>query len=938
MTNYADRPLADLMTGRQRAEAAGDQKAVQEFDGVIQYHPERLAAGYAKAATAGDIDAQEEFRRRYYGQRKPSNDTLPGDPLFLQDAAQYYQADQGKPFEGSPEDLGKWALSRIGQFNYNTVTMGKEAFDAATKYDRPGSQALLGLLDAYDKLPVSLEGTGRLLKGIVTDPTTYVTGGVGAAVKLVGRGAAKKGAVEAMKLALRKKLKDEVSDTLVEAGAKDLVESGITRTGGRTLARSAGAGAAAGAGYGAAADLSRQSVEVGAGAREDLSGGQALGAAAVGGALGGGLGAALGSGAGRRARKSIQGTADAVRVGADVDGTAATVAIQKAAIDQAGDEAARRQSSEIVQRLQSGSSPNPSEDLRALSQLTIDTTKKAGVDSNARFNADAANTAFVGSAVRAGDMFQRLRRLHDLGVVNTRTMNDIDHALRAGKSPKGFGRLETFERAIGQPGVSAEAKDILRGLKGEVDIMDRLVRVRNLKDQKSLPLQVLDDPRARALFDVYNPFGGSTGARVGLRFAEPLLAKLGIAPTPVSRSAAARARMSKTGPHLQAVMSQLDAGAMADMAGTNRAYGRFARLQDARNFERQLKLRRDAEAKRAAEAQARMAAARAESQAAAAAEEKAAKEAQREQLRALREQTARLKVQRAQERLAAQRDSDLKRQVAEEAKRAQEQQAAALQAGRVSHVTAGPPSMPIWNMQMQEGQLKEAQRLANRAMLEQRAVARKSAQASTQRDVDNTLLGALDESMGAVDARGGLQQQWRDATGLTNAEVLKGLRLMVKGLESTGQDTKQLAKVIKDFEANRPISKGLFYRLQDRLNAMADSEVLKREREAIRPATPTTGSAAPSQGSDYIASPASYEAAVLRAEEAATRVTDTIMQMPLPQLQKAQILLKIQSIRELRAVADKEEVFRELLSAWEGSPEVHAVLMSLEPAIATGVK
>lgn len=815
MSKYAERPLAELEAGRQRALAAGDQAAVQEFDGVMRYHPERLAQGYSKASAAGDIDAQEEFRRRYYGQRRPTNDTLPNDPMFLQDAAEYYRADQGKPFEGSPEALGKWAVDRIGQFNYNMAVMGKEALDVATEYDKRGSQALLGLLDAYDHLPMSLEGTGRFLKGVATDPTTYLTGGVGAVAKLAGRGAAKEGAVQAMKAALRKKLKGEVSDALVTAGAKDLVESGITRTGGRTLARSAAGGAAAGAGYGAASDVGRQSVEVGAGAREGVSGGQALGAAAVGAAFGGGLGTAIGSGAGRRARQGIRRTAEGVRVGADADGAAATVAIQKAAIDQAGDETARRQAEEIVQRLHSGSSQNPSEDLRALSQLTLDTTKKAGVDSNARFNADAANTAFVGSAVRAGDMFQRLRKLHDLGVVNTRTMNDIDHALRAGKSPKGFGRPQAFERALSGPGMTPEVRDILRGLKGEVDIMDRLVRVRNLKDQKSLPLQVLDDPRARALFDVYNPFGGSTGARVGLQFAEPLLARLGVAPTPVARSAAARARMPEVGPNLQAALSKLDERAAAGMAGTSRAYERFARLQDQRNFQRLLQQRRAVEQRR---------------------------------------------------------------------------------------------------QRMIEDQRSKMDR-------EDRA----------------KLLEDMDAALGPVEARGGLQQQWRDATGLDNQEILRGLESIKAQLSADGRDTRQLSKVLEDFQANRPIrDEQLFYRIQDRLIRMQEQGLLKQADERLRPALVAPDVVQGPRSS--VRNPIAYQAAVSRAEESARDVTVDILSLPLPPLQKADLVETINRIRTTKDVAEKQAIFKALAKRYWNIEEVRNALRGMGPALVTGSK
>lgn len=75
-------------------------------------------------------------------------------------------------FGKSDEDAAKYGIEMMGFFNYN---LPKMAVDAARIHGASESQkrAFLYLMESYDDLGISLAGTGRFFKGVLSDPTTY---------------------------------------------------------------------------------------------------------------------------------------------------------------------------------------------------------------------------------------------------------------------------------------------------------------------------------------------------------------------------------------------------------------------------------------------------------------------------------------------------------------------------------------------------------------------------------------------------------------------------------------------------------------------------------------------------------------------------------------------------------------------------------------------
>ena len=104
-------------------------------------------------------------------------------------------------FGKSDEDAAKYGIEMMGFFNYN---LPKMAVDAARVHGASESQkrAFLYLMESYDDLGVSLAGTGRFFKGILSDPTTYAglaTFGLVAAGGVTAKIATKEGLMQLLK-------------------------------------------------------------------------------------------------------------------------------------------------------------------------------------------------------------------------------------------------------------------------------------------------------------------------------------------------------------------------------------------------------------------------------------------------------------------------------------------------------------------------------------------------------------------------------------------------------------------------------------------------------------------------------------------------------------------------------------------------------------------
>jgi len=161
---------------------------------------------------------------------------------------------------GSDQEYGEWGIEFMGEFNWNMIRMGTAA---STIYGDKASddqkQAMLMLMDGYDTLPVTWQGTKRAFKNVFTDPTTYV--GLGSlGFGLAGRSGVKAATKEGMRQALVNSIKSPTGIGVIE-----------------------------GAIYAGADDLARQAVEVAGGAREEFDIEQTAEQAGIGAVAGGTL-------------------------------------------------------------------------------------------------------------------------------------------------------------------------------------------------------------------------------------------------------------------------------------------------------------------------------------------------------------------------------------------------------------------------------------------------------------------------------------------------------------------------------------------------------------------------------------------------------------------------------------------------------------------------
>jgi hypothetical protein len=204
--------------------------------------------------------------------QKLSESELKENPEWIRAAKNIYEWNEGRNSEevkklNSDKQYADYALRYMGWFNYNIPKMGKEALDLKTNANQQQREDFVTLMDMYDNKEASLAGTGRLIKGLATDPSTYVgigTFGAGLAAREAAKATAKQGIKE-----------------LVKQGAK----------------QGAKIGAIEGAAYSTVDNALRQSARVMSGQQEGFELGQSAKAAGLGAGLGGILGGSIGGGA-----------------------------------------------------------------------------------------------------------------------------------------------------------------------------------------------------------------------------------------------------------------------------------------------------------------------------------------------------------------------------------------------------------------------------------------------------------------------------------------------------------------------------------------------------------------------------------------------------------------------------------------------------------------
>jgi hypothetical protein len=311
-----------IRKGISKARQAKDEEAAQFLEGQLRSTTEQI---YARAQQSGNPKLAESVRSQARKGGKWDNDVANADPIWTQNAKTLYKDVEGKDFEGTPQEASEWLKNYMGQFNYNLVSTGTAAVNADSWSDA-GKVAFLQAIKDYDDLPVSTEGFGRFLKGIGTDPTTYLGLGVGSVItKLTGRSAAKAGIQQAIQQGLETNI------------AKRIAGSTATKVG------------AEGAVYAGTGNVLEQAAEVGAGGREGIDLGEA--------GLATGGGAVVGAGLGKL-----------------VDRATGRTAVERF-VRGSGSEAGARMDAEIVQDLQKvASNPNlRGNDLQAIQANALET-------------------------------------------------------------------------------------------------------------------------------------------------------------------------------------------------------------------------------------------------------------------------------------------------------------------------------------------------------------------------------------------------------------------------------------------------------------------------------------------------------------------------------------------------------------------------------------
>lgn len=216
------------------------------------------------------------------------------DPTWIGNAKRIYQETEGKPFEGGDADAAKWLKNYVAQTKWNMGSAGLTIYDAMNKLSPEGKQALLQSIKEYGDAPTSGESVLRGLKGIATDPTTYLTAGVGNLItKTVGKKAA-------------------------EAALRKAIEEGIKK---QTLSTATKQAAASGAAYGAAGNALDQGVQVAADGQESIDPTQLATSAAGGAVVGAGASKIIDKLTGRGAVRNFAnqaGTEERARLNAEV--------------------------------------------------------------------------------------------------------------------------------------------------------------------------------------------------------------------------------------------------------------------------------------------------------------------------------------------------------------------------------------------------------------------------------------------------------------------------------------------------------------------------------------------------------------------------------------------------------------------------------------------
>lgn len=153
------------------------------------------------------------------------------DPNWIEASSLVYKMKEGKEFAGDVNELAKYGIDKMSEFNYNvSFGMVPDVLDVEDA-DHDTQVAFAYMMDTYDKKDVTVEGFGRAIKELALDPTSYVgigTLGAGFAMRKTGAELAKEG--------LKNRLMSKISSYLTNEVAIGATE-GALYTAGDEIAR-----------------------------------------------------------------------------------------------------------------------------------------------------------------------------------------------------------------------------------------------------------------------------------------------------------------------------------------------------------------------------------------------------------------------------------------------------------------------------------------------------------------------------------------------------------------------------------------------------------------------------------------------------------------------------------------------------------------------------
>jgi len=154
--------------------------------------------------------------------KKLRSSDLYKDKEFIKASRQIYKYDKGKDFIGTDEQVAKWGLGNLSDYEWDITKTVSVAADVKN-FDASTAEAWNTSLNKYEQLEnFTLGGIGRGLRYTATDPTFVPSLFLGFGAGKVASLAGKKGAQVAAKFAIKKAVTEARKKAIKEAASKKI--------------------------------------------------------------------------------------------------------------------------------------------------------------------------------------------------------------------------------------------------------------------------------------------------------------------------------------------------------------------------------------------------------------------------------------------------------------------------------------------------------------------------------------------------------------------------------------------------------------------------------------------------------------------------------------------------------------------------------------------